>query len=312
MGSRAFTLIDLVALLACVAVLAGVFISLQLGCRDTSMESPSAPGPTTQPAALGLDGPLQLARRAQCSVNMKAVGASMHLFAAAHGDRFPAFAVPVGEKEIQTWQDMLNQEVLRGEAGKGGDGAENRPQQILRWWDQKTPPEQMRRTLTCTSLRAYGDPNRHPRPYAMNLDAAGGPRDGNARDPVNMLALGPNVMFMIPPPLRYDAYVLGSRSSHFSSPTYQFLVCESEATTDEIYCVEDKKHDPNGRVTLGDSTAYPPWSGCQGSFAFRHNPTRSSAAPDVPSANFLFIDGHVEPLTPDDRINKADRFAAKH
>jgi prepilin-type processing-associated H-X9-DG protein len=76
---------------------------------------------------------------------------------------------------------------------------------------------------------------------------------------------------------------LGALTSRFRSPTDTTLVRETEGSGDY-----GSHKSPFGVLNLNDDAAYPPWAAHGGQFAFRHKLT----------ANMLFVDGHVENITP--------------
>ena len=90
-------------------------------------------------------------------------------------------------------------------------------------------------------------------------------------------------------------YHLGAMLDRFRNPSFQILALEGERASDE--CAPIWPYRPIIDI-LGRDPAYPPWSSSGGVFAYRHKLT----------ANFLFVDGHVEALTPEVNVNTRDRF----
>ncbi|HUS46512.1 MAG TPA: hypothetical protein VNA25_17385 [Phycisphaerae bacterium] len=298
---------DLLVVLAIAAVAVPILGFWAHGCSRADRPSLDT---GTQPSSK-VNWPLTSAKReALCQSNLKSVGIACHGFAVEHNGRFPGRAHSTVEAEYVSWQLILNREYFHNndrDCYPTREGAQAVKGPILRWWDGKTDPNTSRtRWLTCPSLTPYGSTARRMRPYAMSRDAAGGCDPGNADLPfhgrygrrLEPRAIHPD----------YDRYALGTRAEVFPEPAEQFLICESEAAVDEIYY--RKGGDRDGRVRLGDSADFPPWSAAKGAFAFRHTDKPAlESDPNHARGNFVFIDGHVESLGPHAEISTARRLS---
>lgn len=101
-------------------------------------------------------------------------------------------------------------------------------------------------------------------------------------------------------------YNLGAILERFPQPSYEFLMIENERSSDSFSCSSTA---PPYGITLDVSGEYPPWSGAgSGVFAFRHVlPRDTTLYRSQATANFLFIDTHVEVMTPSADITMDDR-----
>jgi prepilin-type processing-associated H-X9-DG protein len=103
-------------------------------------------------------------------------------------------------------------------------------------------------------------------------------------------------------------YGLGAILVNFPNPTQQFLVVESERGNDEIHAIWPAA--PPYTIPINDGNPdYPPYAGYDGEFAFRHVlPSDPAMYQSMATGNFLYIDGHVDTLTANDRINDNARY----
>jgi len=230
----------------------------------------------------------ELARRVQCASNNRLIGQGVWEFAGCHGGRGPGHA----ERSLPTvssisWVNILNAEHYKG----------NR---LVRVADKP-----VKNQICCPSMKPYGA-NLYPRPFMLNYNTTGGP-DWAPNPPQGPYGIAVDLatvqQFYAPQVL--SEYYLGTRLDIFPRYSYKFLVIENERASDEFACGDVG----DGRVTLvaGDPT-YPPWSGSGGVFAFRHLlPEDPALYQTMATANFLFIDSHVEVMTPMGQIQRADR-----
>ncbi|HUS47487.1 MAG TPA: type II secretion system protein [Phycisphaerae bacterium] len=280
-GRRGFTLIELLVVIAIIAMLLALLVPYLNRAKD-------------------------IARRTVCQSNQRAIGQAMHTFAAEHEGRCTGYCsgpatYDASTSRGRTWVTRLNVEVF------GQD----------RYWQfnkgtaiQLMGPEPQEGRLYCPSMRFFN--YLWPRAYRMNLDAAGGPTWGG--NPVQ----GPYGVLVDPPPppipddmvTHWEYYSLGAVLWNFPRPSEQFLIAESEAGSHYVSAIWPAT--PPHKVPLNDNSYYPPYAGLSGAFAFRHVlPIDVDLYQERATANFLFLDGHVEVLAPNDRINAYDRFDYK-
>jgi prepilin-type processing-associated H-X9-DG protein len=140
--------------------------------------------------------------------------------------------------------------------------------------------------------------NLYPRAYVWNLHAQGGynwggnPPEGPYGlnvDPVREQPFwGNNIL---------DFYALGAPLEKFPQPSYKFLVAENERANDNFFT--SNTGPPYSVDLTGPATGYPPWSGDGGVWAFRHlRPPAVNMYKFQATANFAFIDCHVEVMNP--------------
>ena len=247
-----------------------------------------------------------IALRTKCQCNLKTIGGLMHTFASERDGRAPGYCSGPyinnsSTKRGRTWVQHLNVGILGQERyWQYNKGA------VIQSMGYK--PQEGR--LYCPSIRFFN--YLYPRAYRMNLNAAGGPTWGG-----NSLQ-GPYGVLVTPPPLpipddlvtHWEYYSLGAVLWNFPNPSEQFLIVESEGGWH--YTSAKWPAAPPHAVHMNDDRYYPPYSGNGGTFAFRHVlPKDVSLYQTQATANFLFIDGHVECLTPIDRINDNARFKYK-
>jgi prepilin-type processing-associated H-X9-DG protein len=94
----------------------------------------------------------------------------------------------------------------------------------------------------------------------------------------------------------YDRYGLGAQLAKFRNPAEKFMVLEWEYANSEVAC--QFPYDTPCRYNTAAN--YPQWVRNNGNYAFRHG--------NFQRANFLFVDGHVESLHWQDKINYNSRF----
>ena len=279
---RGFTLIELLVVIAILALLVSLLLPAMARAKS-------------------------LAVRLSCANGLRTIGEMTHSFAASHGGRAPGGCAgythgdPSQQLRSRGWVECLNVEVLGQtkywEAGHGP--------YIQRMGTTPSPNR-----IYCPSMRPWGN-SLYPRAFLFNLNAAGGP-DWGGYPPEGPYGIQVKPM---PSPQADDLvgsswlyYTLGAVLARFPNPSQQFLVTESETGSD--YCSSRWPAAAPHRVTLGDSGDAPPWSGEGGAFAFRHTlPANVPQYQGQATANFLFIDGHVQALSPNDKINADDRFA---
>jgi prepilin-type processing-associated H-X9-DG protein len=139
---------------------------------------------------------------------------------------------------------------------------------------------------------------------------SGGPNWNGSGQPVQ----GPYGIQVASPPCspladdfytKWDYYCLGALIEKFPRPGYQFLLTEGEVASDDYSGIWP--YDP---IVLNASSGIPAWSGQGGWYAFRHVlPREASLYQTQATANFLYIDGHVNYMTANNPINCVDRFA---
>ncbi len=220
------------------------------------------------------------AKTAACAGNLKQLGLAIIGFSDDNEGRAPGRGnrvIPTSAS--QSWVNILNALYFGGVTVVQRMGASPAGGQLY-----------------CPSMRLFI--NTLPRAFRMNNDANGGP--GWAPNPPE----GPYGIGFAPSqfPLQfaspnYDQYSLGARLSGFTNPSYQFLITESERGADTM----DAVWPAPGPVVVGLDPAYPPYSDNGGNFAFRHHLR----------GNFLYLDGHVDMLRPEDDVNLNARFKLK-
>jgi len=272
-------------------------------------------------------------RELTCTNNLRQAGGAFIGFAQMHEGRFPnrawwdtnKGAADPGHWNPQSgfspwWQSILNWEYFHqndpanypGPRHTLGDEPTCGP--LLRWWTFWDPmyyPNQnlvVRKYLTCPNYKAWGSPgagysNIWSRPWMANRDVTGGDTSAYGYELTGIY--GKNVSNPASIFYYYGAYALGTRQDLFANPSYKFLLIESEYGAD----VTTVRSGYSATVRLGDSVARPPWTGDGGVYAFRHNlGTDARLYQSRARAPFLFVDGHVGVLTPNDQINVSSRF----
>jgi prepilin-type N-terminal cleavage/methylation domain-containing protein/prepilin-type processing-associated H-X9-DG protein len=288
-GVSAFTLIELLVVIAILALLIAALI-------------PS------------LTRANSIAQRAVCLNNMRSFGRATQVFVVTHGGRAPGMIggySDAGEERTRSFAGDLNVEVLgqrhywetnAGYILRGGGSGDTS--------DSKS----YKRMVGCPSLRHWhfgGRDNIWCRAWIINYDVEGGANwvgSGYGME-------GPYGIRLNPPPCNpipddgvpyWSYYTLGPLIEKFPSPSYQFLQTECEWGSDDFLGTWPY----GGRVIVGDDPSFPPWIGCGGEYSFRHViPRDTSLYQQQATATFLYLDGHVDYLSPNADINRLDRFA---
>jgi prepilin-type N-terminal cleavage/methylation domain-containing protein len=286
---RAFTLIELLVVVAIIALLIAVLVPSLSGARER-------------------------ARAAVCASNMRQTGQLIQIFAGQYEGRAPGIGMfqSGGNPDYQSrsWANILNIDILEGVLRASGSTYNNSVTcygiSELQSKASYEPFMNGKRFLRCPDYVPAGDYTRY---YAMNLDANCG---GNVNPTSN-----PNSAFSPPTPAHYpgdygkvdDANMHGT-PGYFSFYCFgadlrrfhanQFLLVEQEYANDTT--VFSPATIGNGSVILNNPPSiYPPYSAATGKFSFRH--------PYFKKANFLYMDFHVDQLTPKDDINSRRRLS---
>jgi prepilin-type processing-associated H-X9-DG protein len=163
--------------------------------------------------------------------------------------------------------------------------------------------------LTCPNFQ----PHDSKRQFALNEYLAGGDRTGSQPG-------GTYGMLVVPSPqpthsefsiTQWDpaqptktGYRLGAKLDRFNNS--QFMIVEQEHAASYTSNTPSGIGGGDGKVTLGGGgrvgdSVYEPYSRKSGGeLSFRH--------PYFEKANFLFVDGHVDPLRPSDDVWSARRY----
>lgn len=225
------------------------------------------------------------ARTVQCATRLKDLGLSLRIFATTHDNRFPGSAqekTSSGGGSV-AWDDLMDREYF------------------------KIP----RFNTTRKGMNQYACPEfiggvvASARQYLFNDWATGGVMSAT-------YPAGEFGQFVNPPPESWystaahptNFYRLGARVSRFRSPSNKILVVETERPND-TYGNFSGNTIPWAPVQLGGgpsgSQVYPVWSSTGGGhLAFRHN--------NYTRMNVLFVDGHVDSLTPKDEFKNRRRY----
>jgi prepilin-type processing-associated H-X9-DG protein len=163
--------------------------------------------------------------------------------------------------------------------------------------------------IYCPSVVYWG--SLYPRAQELNLCVAGGPNWGTAA-PWGVYGIN-----VVPPPClpmpddfipsgQWTYYGLGPPIEVFTKPNYQFLVIETEAGWEYTQGTW-----PYTKIILNDPAypTYPAYTGFGGNYAFRHVlPNDKRLYQGQATANFLYLDGHVNTMTANEKINLQNRF----
>ena len=207
----------------------------------------------------------EITHRVICASNMQHLVVTGWQFANENNGRGPGSG-ETKEGWSKSWQNVLNE-------------VYHMKPQVPRLAATYNP-----KMLSCPSLRPG---NSARRPFAWNLDAMGGRTWGgnpSPQGPYGLLHPDPGAVTN-----GWKYYVLGARLRDFKEPAFQFLIIERERTNDGFYEGMDASL-WDGHVYLGTSPSY---ASPGGWWSFRHvNLT----------GNFVFFDGHIEALSPDDEL----------
>jgi prepilin-type N-terminal cleavage/methylation domain-containing protein len=223
---------------------------------------------------------LEDARTRNCTSNLRQLGQAMIMYAADHDARWPG----KGRRAVPTvssiaWAAILDDYFLPNMVDNQDNIA------------KKSSP--YRRDQLMCPIKSRWNGNDYTRTYVMNNHAAGGDSDGNnACNPPN----GAGQPMPRPQNSAWECQNLGAPVGLSARPSFQFLLLETERATDYV-----REKSPY-TLSINNDPSFPPWSGGvpSGSFSFRH---RGSVG------NFLFMDIHVDQLTPTNEVNSPTRFA---
>jgi prepilin-type N-terminal cleavage/methylation domain-containing protein len=248
---RAFTLIELLIVVSVIGLLASLSLSAISLVRET-------------------------ANSTRCAANFRQIGIVMTTFTQDNSNRYPSGAIEQVGSIIrsQNWQDILNQEVLQGEAQTERMGA-----------------KKSYSSLSCPSYRhpPGGTPYRS---YGMNRDALGGPSDAYGN-----LPYGREITPATSKKQTYLSYHLGALAVRFQRPTEKVLIQEDEQPRDTVWYSGGAYA---GIFVYTPSATLSRFAVNDGGFAFRHNN----------GENALFMDLHTQRFgMADTAINQASSYA---
>ena len=240
----------------------------------------------------------QIAVRTQCMANMRRVGQAAWVFAGGHGGRGPGRAyrdIPSGSSVA--WANILSAEQQIPIRGQG-----------------RTPYRTGDLTVSCPSMEPWPD-DPYAWAYEWNLNAVGGPNWEGCPQPQGLY--GKQVPVGMVQHMYTNChlgwYCLGAELERFARPAYKFLSIESEGGGNSTFNIR-VDNAPTYSVTLGGGGPYnyPPWTSntfdVAGQFAFRHTrPNDKALWQTRATANFLFVDLHMEVFNPMARLQKTDR-----
>jgi prepilin-type N-terminal cleavage/methylation domain-containing protein len=242
-----------------------------------------------------------IAQRAVCQSNYKTIGRLIHTFAATHGDRGPGYCSGTdnwGYPRGRNWLGYLNVEVLGQKKYWTQDSG------YLHLW---TPVP--KGSLFCPTEAQWGTTLLYARAQMMNRDVAGGASWASGGYPpwgeygIKVEPAPKPLPDDFIPSGEWDYYGLGTLMERFVRPAWKFMVVETESASDYVWA--SWPYDP---IVLGATN--PAWVSVPGPFAFRHVLPRDRRMYQAQAtAPFLYIDGHVNILTANDKINQVDRFA---
>jgi prepilin-type N-terminal cleavage/methylation domain-containing protein len=281
---RGFTLIELLVVVAIIALLIALLLPALQGAREQ-------------------------AKTVKCAANMRSIGQIIHGFAAENNDRAPGMAQQKTPGiDSFPWNYILNTFYLPQRTAKSTNSG----------IDLFGPPDS--KTLTCPDF--IWAKNEFRRMYALNVWLAGGIRQypdavagqygelvipspqpdpaTNGGGTPGLITLtefdGSNAVSAVK-----SGYLLGAKLTRYNPN--QFMVLEQEHAHD--YSGPGLLDPTTGAVTLGESSpTYPTYCGGGGAnggyVSFRH--------PYGRKANFLYIDDHVDLLTPKDDVYSRRRL----
>lgn len=259
-SDKAFTLIELLVVIAILALLVAMLMPALAKARD-------------------------IARRAICATNQRALGTGAWLFAGAHNGRGPGKAQRSSPSPASiAWTDILAYEQRLPTQRWGNTPGKNR--------------------LYCPSIEPWGGIT-DARGFLWSKFALGG--FDSAEFPAGTYGRVGDVravQHLYPVPLAY--YYLGAELANFPKSAHKMLLIENERAGGDDFLPGNG--DPTtGAVVLSPDTN-PPWSGAGGAPSFRHVRPRDPKLYKLQAtSNFLFVDTHVATLNPTARIQSLDR-----
>jgi len=293
-ASRAgFTLIELLVVVAIIAILIAILLPVISKARDQ-------------------------AKTVLCQNNMRQMSQIVFNFAAANDNRGPNSANTGNGTLVNraTGQPTSPSDPMVGITGSTGGGSVSwaeildtfalaRPSKTNYGINREgsTDATVNIRSLSCPNFVAVG----FQRPFAYNFDAQGGTNfTSGGANPIVFPTCGIYGAMAKSPDPSYRYYCLGAKLVRFSPN--QFLFVEGQRS-DSFAPVFGGPPDGSVPVTqtspygfwLNDNASFPPYSAAGGNFTFRHPYYRKS--------NFVFFDGHVEMLQPNNEINTSHRMS---
>jgi len=276
--TRAFTLIELLVVIAIIALLLTLLTPMLRKARE-------------------------IAIRTLCATNQKSLGTACYGFAGENEGRGPGRGL-LGNvnnsswSSSYSWANILNTMYYR----------EDKVQRI-----GYKPTKNM---LYCPSMRLFQN-NLYPRAYIWNRDALGGPNWGSYDDtpgPYGKVGDTDRALGLLRdtyPNYYFQHYYLGAVLDRFRHTSQVILVEENERGADECAAVWPYSTVASMvRSNKSSGDGYPPWSTASGAFAFRHlRGDDVSMYTERATANYLFIDGHVETHSPQTNFNKTEYFS---
>jgi len=233
----------------------------------------------------------QIARRGVCQSNFHTLGAAGHNFAAEHNGRGPGRA-HLSRHDSDwgssvSWANILNAEYFRS------------------YVVQRSGTTPLPGKLYCPSMRQWTTGS--ARGHKWNDHGSGGGTYGKVLDPALVTP------FYASYPRYLDYYSLGAILSRFPNPSDQILASEGERGNDN--CPHGRSSPPY-TARLGDNWSYPPWAASDGvtggQLAFRHMlPNDVRLYQTRAQANYLYIDGHVTVLGPNDRVLDSRQYSIR-
>lgn len=232
----------------------------------------------------------EIARALNCGTNLRLIGHSMMLFAADQGSRLPGGGslhdANTGWSSSVSWVNQLNE-------------LKYTPAPIQRMGSRPS-----KGSIYCPSMNS---PPGYPRAFRMNLYLASGPTWGS-NPPWGPYGKAVEV-YWYPHSKVYTMHI-GAPISMARRPAVMFLVSENERGNDYA---DGGAAAPGYPQIPHNNTASVPWANASdNTWAFRHSGGVLAKSYDDPNwqswtANFLFVDGHVERLGPRDEITTARR-----
>jgi prepilin-type N-terminal cleavage/methylation domain-containing protein/prepilin-type processing-associated H-X9-DG protein len=224
------------------------------------------------------------AKTVACGSNQRGIGQAVLAYASEHEDRAPGggtYTNPKSGKSVtQIWSDILNDEYFDGRL-------------VIR---RSSYPK--RGELGCTNVQNWapltGSGNTTVRYYTINSYLDGSLIAASALD------LGTPPGRSLHDGTAYDTYFYGAKMGWFESPQRKFMLVESECSSDGTKGPSSSVTGLPGSVTLGTATPGPAWANADLHLGFRHIA--------FSRANFLFQDGHVELMGPNDEVFATRRF----